>query len=180
MTKVEGYVTMPHESLVTMPSAQESVAAATAMFDDSTRAILKSLRDSGIPKLTVDHLEETFKSGGHCHAEALNEVQSYTHCYPYMDTATLVDLLEESWEGLCNRRDAETREVNRRIDRLRKVDTKKKPAAAELLKEAQEAKTKLSEQRTINQLGLYRIRALKSVYIQARANENIPSAWVKN
>ena len=30
---------MPHESLVTMPSAQESVAAATAMFDDSTKVL---------------------------------------------------------------------------------------------------------------------------------------------
>lgn len=161
-TIVQGCISLP-------PMA--ALEEANQRLEDSTSAILKALKESGISSSSIKRLKATLNE--EAHARALQSAQLYTKCYPYMDTPKLIDLLAESWEALCNRRDVELKDVNRKIDRIRNnPKMAKRDPTGEKLKQQEEFKTKIIQEKKTNQIGLYRIRALKSLYIQERANQS--------
>ena len=145
-----------------------SVEEAKHQLEDRTAAVLNALEETGVPTSSIEKLRASLEDDSH--AEALKTAQLYTRCYPYMDTDKMIDLLAEAWEALCNRRDIELKDVNNVIDRIRndpKIQ-KKDPAGAKLI-EQKKLKAKIEQQKAVHQLGLYRIRALKSLYIEDRA-----------
>lgn len=143
---------------------------ANRRLEDSTSTILNALEEAGVPNSSIEGLRTSLRDD--THSEALQTAQMYTKCYPYMDTEKMVDLLAESWEALCNRRDVELKDVNRKINRIRNdPKIQKKDPTGEKLKEQEEVKANIEQQKITNQLGLYRTRALQSLYLQERSKQ---------
>jgi len=84
-----------------------------------------------------------------------------------MDSGKLTELLTESWEALCNRRDAETRDIAKRIERMQNNPKAKKiDPAGDKMRQMEAEKQRILEEKTKNKLALYRIRVLNSLYRQ--------------
>ena len=56
----------------------------------------------------------------------MRTIQSYTHCYPYMDTFTLIQNVHQAWELLSELYDTE-KSIARRKVILLKADNKTDP-----------------------------------------------------
>ena len=153
-----------------MPPQQQQLEEANATLHSSVNNVLYELEKSGVPESTINDLKASLFATDASPAEALLSVQAHSRCYPYMDSAKLIELLVESWEALCNRRDVETRDITKKISRLQNnPKAKKVDPTGDKLRQMEDQKRQLLEEKTKNQLGLYRIRVLNSLHIQNQA-----------
>jgi hypothetical protein len=155
-----------------MASHQQLLEETKAALHSKIHHVLQELERSGVPKPSINDLKAslfTDQVSSSC-AEALVCAQAHSRCYPYMDSAKLMELLVESWEAFCNRRDVEIRDITKKITRLQNNPKAKKiDPAGDKLRQMEAQKAKLLWEKTQNQLGLYRIRLLSSLYIQNQA-----------
>ena len=154
-----------------MASQQQQLEEAKTALQSKVNDVLRELEQSGVPEANVSDLKTSLLAdeASSC-AEALLSAQAHSRCYPYMDTAKLMELLAESWEALCNRQDVEAREVSRKITRLQNNPKAKKidPSGAKMT-QMEEQQQQILEDKTKSQLGLYRIRVLSSLHLQNQA-----------
>ena len=154
-----------------MASQQQLEEAKTAL-QSKVNDVLRELEQSGVPESSISDLKASLLAdeASSC-AEALLSAQAHSRCYPYMDTAKLMELLAESWEALCNRQDVEARDISRKITRLQNNPAKAKKCDpdGEKMRQMEEYKAHILEDKTKNQLGLYRIRVLSSLHLQNQA-----------
>ncbi len=154
-------------------ASQQQLEEAKTAFHSRVNDVLQELEQSGVPKSSISDLKASLladeASSSSC-AEALLSAQSFSRCYPYMDTAKLMELLAESWEALCNRQDVETRDISRKITRLQQNPKAKKiDKDGTKMRQMEEHKAVILEDKTKIQLGLYRIRVLSSLHLQNQA-----------
>ena len=151
-----------------MTMQQQQLEEANATFHSKVTSVLHELAKSGVPESTINDLKASLFTTAP--AEALLSAQAHSRCYPYMDSAKLMELLVESWEAFCNRRDVEIRDISKKITRLQNNPKAKKiDPAGDKLRQMEAQKAKLLLDKTQNQLGLYRIRVLSSLHIQNQA-----------
>ena len=95
-----------------MASQQQLEEAKTAL-QSKVNDVLRELEQSGVPESSISDLKASLLAdeASSC-AEVLLSAQAHCRCYPYMDTAKLMELLAESWEALCNRQDSEALKEN--------------------------------------------------------------------
>ena len=153
-----------------MTTQQQQLEEANATFHSKITSVLHELAKSGVPESTINDLKTSLFTPDASPAEALLSAQAHSRCYPYMDSAKLMELLVESWEAFCNRRDVEIRDISKKITRLQNNPKAKKiDPAGDKLRQMEAQKAKLLLDKTQNQLGLYRIRVLSSLHIQNQA-----------
>ena len=152
-----------------MTSQQQQLEEASATLQGKVKSVLHELAKSGVPESTINDLKGSLCTDA-SPAEALLSAQAHSRCYPYMDSAKLMGLLVESWEALCNRRDVEIRDITKRITRLQNNPKAKKiDPAGDKLRQMEQQKAKLLQEKTQNQLDLYRVRVISSLHIQNQA-----------
>ena len=152
-----------------MTSQQQQLEEASATLQGTVNSVLHELAKSGVPESTINDLKGSLCTDA-SPAEALLSAQAHSRCYPYMDSAKLMGLLVESWEALCNRRDVEIRDITKRITRLQNNPKAKKiDPAGDKLRQMEQQKAKLLQEKTQNQVGLYRVRVISSLHIQNQA-----------
>ena len=115
-----------------MASQQQQLEEAKTALQSKVNDVLRELEQSGVPEANVSDLKTSLLAdeASSC-AEALLSAQAHSRCYPYMDTAKLMELLAESWEALCNRQDVEAREVSRKLKGCKTTQKRKRLIQAE-------------------------------------------------
>lgn len=91
---------------------------------------------------------------------ALNSIQSYTNCYPYMDAAHLISKLYELWELQSRKNHAGRQQLTRKIMSMR-MDPK---ADQDLLQMSEILKEEYADCLALSNIGFYRIRVLNDLY----------------
>lgn len=90
---------------------------------------------------------------------AFREMQSFSHCYPYMNRNVLIRNLGDAWELFCEKKEMIRKQAHKKVLTLQadnKVDPVVLSAAISVRDEAIDACTK-------SNIGLYEIRVLKSL-----------------
>ena len=87
-------------------------------------AINVYFKNLSFKRLRVDELKAEFCNGNYM--GTFRQIQSYSHCFPYMDTEFLIHSLGDVWELFCEKNEIVKKQTNNKISIL-KADTKANP-----------------------------------------------------